>query len=383
MTFDAREREADQALASGDVQTAERLLQALVVDQPSSERFFKLASLRTASGRLELALAAVEQGLAFSPLDFIGLLSRANILERLNEDGFGEAYGRALAHLPDGHLPASLRRVVDHARQAHQAYIQARDAALRSSLASVVAMASEGEKQRIDRFRTNTLRSTRVFHSEPSHFHYPGLREREFHDRQEFPWLEDLKALSPIILAEFQDLDAASNIERVPYIRYAEHEPLRQWAELNNNLAWTAVHLFQYGKAISPNADKCPRTVAFLDSLPQPRISGCSPNAVFSVLAPDTHIPPHSGVTNTRLLCHLPLIVPNGCWFRVGAETRAWDPGSPFIFDDTIEHEARNPTNELRVVLIFDIWHPDLSPTERDAVAALLEAEANGASLAL
>ena len=86
-------------------------------------------------------------------------------------------------------------------------------------------------------------------------------------------------------------------------------------------------------------------------------------------------IPPHVGVTNSRLVCHLPLIVPDGCWFRVGAETRHWHPGEAFVFDDTIEHEAMNPSNELRIVFIFDIWHPDLSTVEREAVTALIEAE--------
>jgi aspartyl/asparaginyl beta-hydroxylase (cupin superfamily) len=383
MTSDDRERQADQASAAGNLPEAEQLMHALAIDHPSPARFFKLASLRTAMGRLQPALLAVEQGLALRPLDFIGLLSRATILERLGVEGFGEAYGRALAQLPAGEVPPSLSRAIVHGRQAYDAYISERDNRLRASLALSLETASEEETRRIDRFRTNALRKTRVFHSEPSHFHFPGLREREFHDQRDFPWIQELTELWPEILAEYQAATQAADAERVPYIQYAEHEPLRQWADLNNNLAWTALHLSQYGKAITANAEKCPKTFAFLDRVDQPQIPGCSPNAVFSVLAPDTHIPPHTGVTNTRLLCHLPLIVPEGCWFRVGAETRYWQPGCPFVFDDTIEHEARNPTSELRAVLIFDVWHPDLSLAEREAVTALLQAEAHGASLAL
>jgi aspartyl/asparaginyl beta-hydroxylase (cupin superfamily) len=96
---------------------------------------------------------------------------------------------------------------------------------------------------------------------------------------------------------------------------------------------------------------------------------------MFSLLAPHTAIPPHVGINNTRLVCHLPLVVPEGCWFRVGAETREWQEGTAFVFDDTIEHEARNPTDQQRVVFIFDVWHPDLSEVERQAVTALLESE--------
>jgi aspartyl/asparaginyl beta-hydroxylase (cupin superfamily) len=115
--------------------------------------------------------------------------------------------------------------------------------------------------------------------------------------------------------------------------------------------------------------------MALIDRFPQPRIGGCSPNAMFSLLAPNTRIPPHHGVANTRLVCHLPLIVPDGCWFRVGAETRQWERGRAWVFDDTIEHEALNPSDALRVILIIDIWHAGLGPQERAAVTALLEAE--------
>ncbi|MFL6763879.1 MAG: aspartyl/asparaginyl beta-hydroxylase domain-containing protein, partial [Sphingomicrobium sp.] len=111
----------------------------------------------------------------------------------------------------------------------------------------------------------------------------------------------------------------------------------------------------------------------------QPQVPGASPNAMFSLLAPKTRIPPHVGVSNARLVCHLPLVVPEGCWFRVGDETRLWERGKAFVFDDTIEHEAMNPSDELRVVFIFDVWHPDLSEDERGAVAALIGADADSA----
>ena len=96
---------------------------------------------------------------------------------------------------------------------------------------------------------------------------------------------------------------------------------------------------------------------------------------MFSLLAPHTHIPPHTGINNARLVCHLPLIVPEGCWFRVGSQTRQWEPGKLLIFDDTIEHEAMNPSDHLRVVLIFDIWHPALDEQERAGISALIAAD--------
>ena len=107
------------------------------------------------------------------------------------------------------------------------------------------------------------------------------------------------------------------------------------------------------------------REFLWLAALPRNLIPGRAPSAFFSLLKPRTRIPPHTGVTNTRAIIHLPLIVPEGCGFRVGGETRAWREGEAFAFDDTIEHEAWNDSDELRVVLIFDVWNPHLSEEEQ------------------
>jgi aspartyl/asparaginyl beta-hydroxylase (cupin superfamily) len=93
---------------------------------------------------------------------------------------------------------------------------------------------------------------------------------------------------------------------------------------------------------------------------------------MFSLLRPGARIAAHTGMFNTRLVCHLPLIVPPGCAFRVGNEVRQWEEGKILIFDDTIEHEAWNEGSQDRVVLIFDIWRPELSEQERREVAAFL-----------
>ena len=94
---------------------------------------------------------------------------------------------------------------------------------------------------------------------------------------------------------------------------------------------------------------------------------------LFSILDAGTVIPPHTGVTNTRLTVHLPLIIPPNCAFRVGSETREWIPGKAWVFDDTIEHEAWNRSDMPRAVLIFDIWNPYLSEAERDLIRAATE----------
>jgi aspartyl/asparaginyl beta-hydroxylase (cupin superfamily) len=116
---------------------------------------------------------------------------------------------------------------------------------------------------------------------------------------------------------------------------------------------------------------RCPRTVATLAALPQVDIPDRGPTAFFSILDAHTHIPAHTGTTNTRLTVHLPLIVPPGCRFRVGGETREWRAGEAWAFDDTIDHEAWNDADVTRVILIFDVWNPQLTLLERGLVREL------------
>ena len=88
-------------------------------------------------------------------------------------------------------------------------------------------------------------------------------------------------------------------------------------------------------------------------------------SAYFSLLAPKTHIKRHCGPTNTRLRLHLGLVVPDGCRIRVGDETRTWAEGECLLFDDSFEHEVWNDNHtEERLVLIVDVWHPDLATDE-------------------
>jgi len=302
-------------------------------------------------------------------------MMRAGLLERLGSDEAGLAWSRALAQRPDGELPPPLAAAVAKGEQMRDAWLATREVELRAATAEAEAKASEDEIERIARFRNNALRKTRAYHSEPTHFHFPGLVEREFHPRSAMPWLVEVEAATETFTAEFEAVMASERAELVPYIQYQDYEPLDQWRPLNHSRDWTAIHLLQNGRRIDANARHCPKTMALLARLPQPDVPGASPNAMFSLLAPQTHIPPHVGVSNARLVCHLPLIVPDGCWFRCGAETRQWRRGEAFCFDDTIEHEAANPSDALRVVFIFDIWHPGLTPVEREAVKRLIAAE--------
>jgi tetratricopeptide (TPR) repeat protein len=366
---DSRETEADRAASRGDVAAARFILEEVAAESPDrADLWLKLAAMCRSQSDLPAALAAVSGALRVDPLAFLPLLLKASLLEASGRAAeAGEAYGHALAQRPET-VPPALAAAVAAAERGYEAHVAATAGRLAAAVSPLEL--SEAEQAHVRRFHSNITRETRPFHSEPSHFHYPGLREREFHDRADFAWLAALEAATPAVLEDFHRVMAAERAELVPYIQYPDDVPLRQWAALNRSRDWTAIHLLRNGERVEANARHCPAVMDLLGGMDQPDVAGRSPNAMFSLLAPGAHIPPHTGVANTRLVCHLGLVVPPGCWFRVGAEWREWRVGEAWIFDDTIEHEAANPSDALRVILIVDTWHPDLAPAERWAVAA-------------
>ena len=367
------ERRADRAAAAGDLATARRALEEAVAGgQAGLELWAKLSALRRAQGDLQGAVAAIERGLALSPLDFSSLLARAMLLEKLGDKRSGEAFSRAIAQLPaGGEVPHHMAAAVEHAKRRAADHRAAQEKRL---LDALPAGLDERHRSRLARFASNSAHRTRHFHQEPTTFHFPGLPEIEFHDPDQFPGLAEIERETDAIRAEYEALLKVKTAELVPYTQYPDHVPLAQWRELNNNPDWTAIHLLQNGKQVEANAGQCPKTMELLAKLPQPDIPGAAPNAMFSLLAPRTRIPSHTGVANVRLVAHLPLIVPPGCGFRVGESIREWRVGEAFVFDDTIEHEAWNDSDDLRVVLIFDLWAPALDEADREGIARVIGA---------
>ena len=100
-------------------------------------------------------------------------------------------------------------------------------------------------------------------------------------------------------------------------------------------------------------------------------------SSYLSVMRPVTALDKHFGPTNIKLRCQLPLLLPESneaCFIRVGGEIKFWKEGEVIIFDDTYEHEACNLSDiHDRAVLIFDVWHPDLSLDERKSIEKLFE----------
>ena len=209
------------------------------------------------------------------------------------------------------------------------------------------------------------------YFQQPKRFYYPELPNIQFYPREQFPWLDAIEAATESMTAELEGVlrdDAAFT----PYLKHIPNVPSQNYG-LIESMDWSTSFLFRNGEATAVAA-RCPGTMAALAEAPLCRVKARSPEAMFSQLKAGAHIRAHTGVVNTRLICHVPLIVPSDCRFRVGNDTRQWEKGKAWVFDDTIEHEAWNNSDRTRVVLIFDIWRPELDEEERALVAALLEA---------
>lgn len=211
-----------------------------------------------------------------------------------------------------------------------------------------------------------------IFFHQPTAFFYPGLANVQYFDPADFAWAAGLEAETDAIREELRAaMEDMAGFR--PYMNSGFHRPGNANESLIDKTDWSTLFLVENGKRAEDVIARCPRTwAAVAPALSQ--VDTIMPTVLFSLLKPGARILPHTGMFNTRLTCHLPLIVPPGCGFRVGNETREWEEGKLIIFDDSIEHTAWNDSDQDRVVLIFDIWRPDLSDRERQEIATLLQA---------
>ena len=362
-----------RAFRRGDMSSARAMFQRAVDRGPAeSETWVQLAICCRNLGDEPAEEHAIREALTQDPMDLLALALRGNLLDRQGKPHeAARAYG-AMASVapPFERLHPDLRPAVAHARQRIEQYDRDRGVFLDRHLdAQMQALAGED----LRRFRESVdilVGRKRRYDSLSTHYHFPGLAPIGFFDRALFPWLDRFEAATDTIRDEFLAVLTAEE-GFTPYISYSNDMPLNQFAELNNSPRWSAFHLYIMGECVAENAAKCPLTMELVDGAPQPVQPGRTPAAMFSLLKPKTRIPPHTGGSNVRLVAHVPLIIPEACGFRVGNETREWVPGQAWVFDDTIDHEAWNMSDKLRVILMFDIWNPLLTPPEQAMITAL------------
>ncbi len=350
------------------------LEQAAKADPQNPSVALNLAFVFRAAGDAESEMAWLTRSLTIDPYFFPALLAKGMLLERRGEHRTAARIFKDVLTIapPDDQLSAEMQNAMRRARARVDQNAAALDDHLRERMAAVQARHEGADLERIYESKEIILGRKKVYVQQPSLLLVPHLPALTFYDNSDFPWLKRLETATGEIREELLAVLREDRDDFRPYVAHPDGAPIAQWAELNHSMRWNALFLWKDGIRQEEQCRRCPRMAALLDTLPMIDIPNFGPTVLFSVLAPHTHIPPHSSVTNARLVVHLPLTVPPGCRFRVGNETREWREGQAWVFDDTIEHEAWNDSDEKRVIVMIDIWNPFLSAAERELVSELL-----------
>lgn len=370
-------RTATEQLERGEPAAARASLEQAAAARPSDLKvLWLLAAACRMQGDHRAALNVLNAAKAVDPYSFVTHLSMGAAFEGLGEShAAANAYRSALSLAPPkASVPPALRESMARAVETVNRDTERLHAFLREAMAAERAAHAPEDLRRFDECLAIFSGHTRRYLHEPSLLYFPQIPSLPFYDNALFPWLPRLEEATDLIREELLVVIREDWGAFHPYIQYPEGAPVRQWKDLNHSAAWSAFDLWRDGRKVDANCRRCPKTVALLESLPLSHHPEHSPNAMFSVLAPGAHIPPHTGSTNLRLIVHLPLVLPQGCRYRVGNDHREWKLGKAWVFDDTIEHEAWNDGKEARVILMFDVWNPLVTETERALVQSMMVA---------
>jgi aspartyl/asparaginyl beta-hydroxylase (cupin superfamily) len=366
-------QEALEALRRGRAADAGRRIEELIASGADGEApWLLLAAARGADQNPEGEEAALNRLLDVAPRSVRGHLMKGHCRVRAGDPDLAVYYYRTGLDLAEGvqALP-EVNAEIARAQEA-LAWLEARTHSAREATLKARGLPPQKWSPRMRHSLELAAGRRKRFVQQPTAFYYPELPQLQFFDPGRFSWAARVEAAAGSIRAELLKLLETDAGEFRPYIRSDNSSvPLRGNKTLLNSRDWSVLSLCERGWLAPDLIKRCPRTWETVLAASLPRISGWGPTVVFSMLKAGAHIAPHTGMYNTRLICHLPLIVPPGCRFRVGNEVREWEEGKLMIFDDTIEHEAWNDSAEDRVVLIFDIWRPELTDQEKFELTAL------------
>jgi aspartate beta-hydroxylase len=362
------------ALNVGDAGRAIAWIERAAAAEPGAAPvWFNLFQALDRAGELHRGLASLDRALTIDPNYLPAIVMKAEVLERLGRLSESLALYRAVigsGRSTDG-LPEPVPRAFAHGLELVRTDDDRRAAALEGPLAELYAAWPGADFDRAKAYLEQRTGRRKVYVQQPVNGHFPYLPALEFFPHDHFPWLAGLEARTEEIRRELLALLDGGAPGFEPYVGFDPTLPANQWAELNHSRRWSAWFFWKDGERQDENCARCPATAALLEALPLLDLPAKGPTAMFSILEPHTRIPPHTGSNNVRTTVHLPLVVPEGCSFRVGSQTRRFEAGKAWAFDDTIEHEAWNDSDQPRAILILDVWNPLLTEAERAAIRVI------------
>lgn len=367
---------AYSALRSGNAALAKSLFEQITATgQGDASHWMGLAYATSRQGDNEAALKSVDRAIELHPQNLRAILMKADLLKQggksrqsLNCYLYALKLGAGVPNVPD-----DIRQGLERAEKARASHVDEYRAFLMEQI-EAGGFSFHAGNRRFQQSLDLMLGKKEIYYQNPRRYYYPGLPQIQFYERDQFDWAPGIEAQTQAIREELAEaMEDPSRFS--PYVKSGDEHLGRDNQGLADNDDWSALFIWDYGRLAPEMAEQFPATVAALESPPVPQIANQSPMSLFSKLKADTRIPPHNGLLNTRLICHLPLIVPENCGaLRVGNEQRPWVEGELLIFDDSIEHEAWNSSQEERVILLFEIWRPELNEEERQLITTTLQA---------
>lgn len=376
---------ATEHMERGDARGAVKILAAASGHHPTDpSTLHQLGTAHMVAGDYALAASDLGKALEQAPNMFVARLRLAISLEKLGRSHAAlMAYLRAINDaqeqgrwLSDATTAPGLREAVKYAMD----YVDVgRRQLFDDLLKPLQALYGASEMVRVERCISIYLNEQPAEFADPRQrpkfLYFPDVPSQPYYPRERFAWQAALESAGGAIRDELRQIIAQpNNLESFLQSGRQEETDAYLKSSRDTAAAWDAYFFHRHGERYEAHCERCPATSALLDAIPLVRIREHAPETLFSVLSPGTHIMPHRGVTNTRLVTHLPLIVPSDCALRVGGQTHVWQPDQCVTFDDTFEHEAWNRSEETRVVLIVDSWNPDLTEAEQHAVTDLVAA---------
>lgn len=368
-------RDSVAALQRGDAAAARTGLETVTASgRANAQVWMILATALHRLGDLKAEEAALDEVLKLDPRAMRALVRKGDLKAMAGDDRGANSFYKSAVRFADAAgtpLPADLKAEIERARRmSEQAAAQYRE-----HLLGWLEQQGIGGSERSKHFQQSLdimFGDKRIYLQQPSMYYFPGLPQIQFYEREQFDWVAGVEAATDDIRRELLAVLEEDGLFR-PYLVSDPRRPRSGYHGLVDNPEWSTLYLWENGGPVPGIADRCPRTMEAMRSVPLPHISTRAPSILFSLLRPGARIPSHHGVLNARLICHLPLIVPDRCGFRVGNETREWEEGKLLVFDDSIEHEAWNDSDRDRVILIFDVWRPELTEADRRAITTMFE----------
>lgn len=335
--------------------------------------YLALAYSYQLNNNIDKSNAAIEELLALEPENLRGLMFKAEYFAKIGDDRSALSHYQAILKIAslDQNIASDMQPDLDRAKAMCAHLSQKFERFTIENIGGNIVL----EGKQASRFKHSLallFGKTHIYYQNPRLYYFPGLPQIYFCDRAQFSWLDELEAATSDIRSELQEVLQDSSVFH-PYVQAEKNRPVVKPSAMLNNSDWSALYLWKNGEEIKENTSRFPKTMEALSRIELTAIPNRAPTVLFSLLKSGAKIPPHTGVLNTRLIGHLPIIVPAKCGLRVGSEIREWEEGKAWLFDDTIEHEAWNLSNQTRIILIFEIWRPELTSEERELVSKLME----------